>query len=192
MRVATHDRVAETTNSILRYANYRTKWAEKNCFIGADPDNRKVPDISVLNYGQADKKLLLDVTIPATLRYTNQGIAVRVNPKDLGKQAEAASKIKIQKYEDACAANGHIFQPIVLESCGYVHPNSLTFFKLLATRCAPLKKIPSSALYAYFMKRLSVSLQKGLAENIIDKLHMIHYATYPNIAFSDNDVFRAI
>ena len=103
-----------------------------------------------------------------------------------------AYRRKNTKFLGDAIANGHLFKPIVLESSGYIHPETTAFFRDLAAKCSGIKKISQSVLYAYFMKRLSVSLQKGIATAIIQKSHQnIRNGIFDN-TLTDRSVFFAL
>jgi hypothetical protein len=184
-----HDIVKVEFCSVLNYAGYHVKKEERNLFRAVDPTNGDRPDISIINYNGTALKLLLDVTIPAVLHYS-KGVLVGVNANNVGKSAETASRSKNKQYNQVSIASGHSFLPIVFESNGYVHPDTVKFIKSIAAKCAPIKKIPKDVLYAYFMKRLSVRLQMGIAKSIIQRSYLLSKNTLPDHTFADNAVFN--
>jgi hypothetical protein len=188
-RLELHDIVKVELCGVLNYAGYHVKKEEKNLFRAVDPRNGDVPDISVINYNGTALKLLLDVTIPAVLHYS-KGVLVGVNANNVGKSAETAFKRKNDQYKQVSIASGHSFLPIVFESNGYVHPDTVTFIKSIAAKCAPIKKIPKDVIYAYLMKRLSVRLQMGVAKSIIQRSFKLNANALPNYTFADNAVFN--
>ncbi len=54
------------------------------------------------------------------------------------------------------------FVPIVFESNGFLHAQSITFLHQIANNCATDKGIPKDATFNYFLKGLSFSLQKAI------------------------------
>jgi hypothetical protein len=160
----------------LHYGGHATKKEEKHLFVDTVPEHPLSeekqrglrPDISVFNYNGFGNKLCLDVTITATLKYHVNGL-----PRDLsipestqiGKQADIAYKKKMDKYDEVCKANRLGFLPIVFESNGFLHRKSVDFFHQVAENCAVDKGIPTEAIFNYFLKGLSFSLQKSIIIN---------------------------
>jgi hypothetical protein len=177
----THYNLVREVNSILHYGGHATKKEEKHLFVDTVPEHPLSeekqrglrPDISVFNYNGFGNKLCLDVTITATLKYHVNGL-----PRDLsipestqiGKQADIAYKKKMDKYDEVCKANRLGFLPIVFESNGFLHRKSVDFFHQVAENCAVDKGIPTEAIFNYFLKGLSFSLQKSIAHSIQFKL----------------------
>ena len=56
------------------------------------------------------------------------------------------------------------------ESNGFLHADSITFLHQIANNCAADKGIPTDAIFNYFLKGLSFSLQKSIANSIQYKL----------------------
>ena len=55
-------------------------------------------------------------------------------------------------------------------SCGLIHEEASAF---LAKVAAESRKIPQSVMYIYFLKRLSLRLQCGIANSINRRLEMV-------------------
>jgi hypothetical protein len=80
---------------------------------------------------------------------------------------------KNTKYQQLSATAGFGFLPIIFETSGYVHPEVLSLLKSVANQASALSSIPEATLYNYYLKCLSMELQKGLAESITGKLAMV-------------------
>ena len=63
-------------------------------------------------------------------------------------------------------SNNFDFIPFIFETNGYIHPTSRLFLKKLAKVAADIKKVNCNILFNYFVKRLSICLQKNLAHGI--------------------------
>ncbi len=74
------------------------------------------------------------------------------------------------KYNELCKLNRFGFLPFVFESNGFLHADSITFLHQIANNCAADKGIPTDAIFNYFLKGLSFSLQKSIANSIQFKL----------------------
>ena len=82
-------------------------------------------------------------------------------------------KSKISKFGDACRNHGFGFKTIIVESCGYVHGDTCSFLLSLAKSCAVEKNLSVQTLYNFFLKSVSVTLQRGLANAIVGKYHYV-------------------
>ena len=125
--------------------------------------NTTRPDISVNNFSPFEAKLCLDVTVRSTLTYNVHGMPHAIQGK-VGIQADKGFEFKIMKYKAICQANRFSFKPIVFESNGYAHPETVKFIKKLASECAPIRRIPEEILFKFFMKGLSAVLHRSCCE----------------------------
>jgi hypothetical protein len=177
----THYSLVREINNILHYGGFATKKEEKNIFVDTIPnhvlsDDKQRglrTDISVLDYNGFGNKLCIDVTVTSTLKYHNNGAPQEIPVADIdriGKQADIAYQKKMAKYDELCKLNRFGFLPIVFESNGYLHNDSITFLHQIANNCAADKGIPTDAIFNYFLKGLSFSLQKSIAHAIQFKL----------------------
>ena len=137
-----------------------------------DPNNGNTPDISILNpIDPTVQKEIFDISITAPLVGAESGKLqspkIDAQAWEMGTQAEIRHKDKIRHYDmNVINANGLGFHPIIFESTGFVHKHTRDYFITLAKRASEEKKIPSAILYSYFVKRLSVRLQKGISHAI--------------------------
>lgn len=176
-RKQTHDGVAIEFNSILRYCGFWTVREERGIFRATDPNNGNTPDISILNpIDPTVQKEIFDISITAPLVGAESGKLQ--SPKtdaqawEMGTQAEIRHKDKIRHYDmNVINANGLGFHPIIFESTGFVHKHTRDYLITLAKRASEEKKIPSAILYSYFIKRLSVRLQKGISDAINRRIY---------------------
>ena len=101
---------------------------------------------------------------------------------------DIAYQKKIAKYDELCKLNRFGFLPVVFESNGFLHAESVTFLHQLANNCAADKGIPTDAIFNYFLKGLSFSLQKSIATSIQFKLSQ---RCTSNSAFNANSILLA-
>ena len=136
--INTHNDLVRELNAILRYAGYHTKLEEEGIFVNTVDENfhrlsaaeqRGLrPDISVNNFSPFEAKLCLDVTVRSTLTYNVHGMPHALQGK-VGNQADKGFDFKNMKYKAICHANRFSFKPIVFESNGYAHPETVKFIK---------------------------------------------------------------
>ena len=98
--------------------------------------------------------------------------------EDTGKFANKRLNDKKKKYNERADAIRFGFLPIILECNGLMHPNGLKskeLFYKLAKDCSEIKRIDICILYKYYLKRISVCLQKNLSRCRLTKLAMINH-----------------
>jgi hypothetical protein len=172
-RTRTHDMLVLKINDMLRYCGQRTQLEEQRCFQGVDPDNNKRPDISIFNLPWHARKFLLDLQISNPIPGSSFGAE---NNRQLtaaqaavqGRVAQKAFQGKMQIMQTVIQ-NDLGFLPIIFETAGYVHKDTITFFKKLAAHAEEEKKIPKAVLYRFMMTQFSVCQQRHQARAILQR-----------------------
>ena len=178
-RIDTHNYVVHEMNNILRYCGLWTKVEEKNIFASYADSNLR-PDIVVYNAPSTLKStLLLDVSITTPC---------------LGSKGHAAKSVhqgKVKKYNAKALESGYNFTPIILQSSGLITDDSLAYIKSLASLASRIRKISKVVLYTYFLKRISLALQRGIAESINKRYLLInaHYPIEDDPSFQENLIY---
>jgi hypothetical protein len=156
------------------------------------------PDISVLNPRSAvAPKFLIDVAIVAPLSGSESGVLKSPLPDQApisGKMANLRSRDKVLHYRKLLTLDGPMvpmsaalrpaplpgtsygfeFHPFVIESTGHLPRASLQFLKHTAQDAADVHKIDADKLYRYFLKCISITLQKGISNAINKRLLQIN------------------
>ena len=83
------------------------------------------------------------------------------------------------------------FIPIVFETSGSIHPQATKLLRKYAKYASEIKKIPADAIYNYFLKIISTSFQRALADTINNKIY--HLSSRCNMEiihpeFNNNDI----
>lgn len=186
-RINTHNMLVLELNSLLRYAGGYTVREERHCFSRDLPDNNHRPDISILNpegLQLPGKKVLLDVAVTCPLDGAQSGKIKTPTLQDakrpLSANATSMFNSKLNKYRgifEACEAatpnfdrTSYVIYPMVFESTGGIHPDSLKFLRDVLKKAAEVVRFPEENLTRYFMKRLSVCLQIQLARAINSRI----------------------
>jgi hypothetical protein len=178
-RIESHDQLKNTINSICRYSGCATRVEEKNCFANItgstaeDSDGRR-PDLSVSNAKNANnKELLLDISItqsypgsklcslPTSFTRT-QANSIKTNHP----QAHQAYNSKIAKYQEIAIANNYLFQPMIFEANGYIHPQTLACLRDFSELSSSRFNRSQAAVLSYFRNQISMSLQISLSKSI--------------------------
>ena len=182
-RINTHNMLVMELNNLIRFAGGNTIREETHCFGAHLPDDNHRPDISILNpvaLNLPARKALLDVAVTCPLEGAQSGRLV--NPslteaqRATSKNLTANYKSKLYKYKtitDHCQEADGSFDPaefsiypIVFESTGAIHPESLKLIDKIVDKAAEITKFSGTNLVNYFKKRLSVCLQTQIARAI--------------------------
>ena len=174
--IMTHDNVKFCLNNILRQAGRRTKIEERHCFTMAFPDNNNKPDITIINSPLShNREMVIDVTIAAPVPGDNsqQQLSNEAALMPL-RAANVAFQKKKQKYDTIAASNDLDFLPFVLESTGKIHPDSLSLLQKLSQASEIFWHIPHKTIYKYWLRLLSITLQRSLMTSILERSHIIN------------------
>jgi hypothetical protein len=87
-----------------------------------------------------------------------------------GRMAKKRFQENTNKYRARVVANGFGFVPIIFESSGHIHDQSKRFLQVSVKKAMETRKINWNNAYAYLVKRLSVTLQKVIAQNVNKRL----------------------
>jgi hypothetical protein len=181
-----HDGIKTTLKSILQSAGNWCILEERQLFEGSN--NR--PDITIYNYNGTGQRLLLDTSCTTTHHVTRAGeLNIPNNAVNTGQAAQSMFQVKNAKYIPLCTAAGFGFLPIIFETNGYAHKEVLTLLDHTSKKASDTVGIPAGILYNYYLKLLSVSMQRGLAASIITKLSSVIRTKYPDYAL-DADAIR--
>jgi len=162
VRQATHDTLTSQLYNILRmYGVYSRK--EVCPFKQAHPKSKKRLDI-VIAEGQMgyNKKILLDITITNPVNsYTRHH---RVNQDSAANHAHAD---KLKKYSVLAAEANCVVKPMVWESTGRLHPDTIKLLQQVAGVDGSNVCMDNKNLHRYWMRMISVTLQKSFARAFI-------------------------
>jgi hypothetical protein len=181
-----HDGIKTTLKGILQSAGNWCALEERQLFDG----NNKRPDITIYNYNGTGQRLLLDTSCTTTHHVTRAGeLNLPNNAANTGQAAQSMFQVKNDKYVPLCTAAGFGFLPIIFETNGYAQKEVLTLLDNTSKKASDTSCIPAGILYNYYLKLLSVSLQKGITASITTKLSFVIRTAYPDRAL-DDDVIR--
>ena len=138
----------------------------------SDTDSQIRPDILVYHPNLDSKEcndnrdILLDISI--TNPCVKSNIALKSHEVQLA-SANHTFNIKNKKYKGHAVANDYNFIPMILESSGAWHPSFMSFFNAVVRKDSETRQIPFSVLSTYWTQRISCILQKGQAQQIIER-----------------------
>jgi len=159
VRQNTHDSLTIVLHNILRMYGIHAR-REVCPFKETHPKSKKRLDI-VISEGQlgCEKKMLLDVTVTNPIN-----VHTRAGRGHQDAASNAAYNTKIKKYGALAEAVNCVVKPVVFESTGRIHTETVKLFKRIAGVEGSDVCSDSKNLYRYWMRIVSVTLQKGLAK----------------------------
>jgi hypothetical protein len=173
-RHRTHDFVGMEIIKIVKYSGLYSIREEVNCLQTVnDPDSHRRPDISVLGAPKhLHRKLIMDVCItnplPGTGNCTPSGLTKNESLQQ-SRAAIASFKKKIYSYKNILNEKNLDFLPFIFESSGLIHSSAKDFLLSLAQLAEQQKKIKAATLYNFFLKNISITLQKRQAAAILGR-----------------------
>ena len=199
VRSKTHDNFVAELSYCLNYLGFRTRKEPKGVFQTFLPDDKHVPDITVINPPASPmctpNPTLLDVSQITVIDGLNKGDSYTsmsiTSAKKPCRAAEFRYKQKQEKYTPLCNPQPgrppiYSFIAMILENTGRMHPKSLQFIKLCCDSASQHKKIEGETLYSYILKRLSICFQKSLAYCILERTYA---TTVPPSTFNNDHSF---
>jgi hypothetical protein len=151
----------------------------------ADPTCGLRADQIVYRPGQMP--LVIDVTVSNAV---TPDIKKKGKPT-AGVMARKREDVKILKYQAACVAIGQSFMPAAFESQGCAGDRFLRHFDQLVSKRADQIGAPVAALAIYWSRRLSLTLQRNVAQAINFRL-MTLYAGPVGHAATDETVWTGV
>jgi hypothetical protein len=185
-RIRAHDNQVAELNSCLAYLGMRTRKEQRGIFREFNPHDNHIPDITVINPPAhptcSPSPLLLDVAIATVIEGLQNGDSYKYMPLATAEtECRAANKSaakKKKKYDPLCnpeegRPKRFSFIPIIYETTGRMHPDTLAFIKLCCKSSSLHKKIEGETIYTFILKRLSVCFQKSMATNIFERTYAV-------------------
>jgi hypothetical protein len=104
--------------------------------------------------------------------------------------AHISATRKYTKFKTKCEMANYGFLPIIMETQGLWHSDTKSFIQDTIKSHETASKIPYSILYNYWARRISVTLQRALANAVLHKKNTIikkQCSNSPNQNFTLND-----
>jgi hypothetical protein len=132
-------------------------------------DSKDIGDI--MEYKNGVSAIMYD----ATIAITDTASVKRGNIVDVGGAARDAEMQKNRKFLARCIAVDIEFIPLAFELGGLWGDSLKKDFKKTIAAAAELKKIDISFIENYWTKRIAITLQRGLANKVIERKHHLMY-----------------
>ena len=168
LTINTHDRLVQTLAEMIRGCGSTCKVEVTGIFQNADPTSQQRMDLVVHDPGRPN--CLYDVVVSnAVTRAIEDGATQRINLT----QTKERERAKERKYSAAAAASGMSFKGIALEVQGNWGDDLKQMFRHFITLVATNSGIPFAVLANYWRRRISMSLQKGVAHAVNTRVNQL-------------------
>jgi len=197
-----HNAVSNTIKEAVNAAGFRAKREEVGCFQNvidefSERERRMRPDLTVFDLPGSHRKVIIDVSNICPIPISGIQPLNHEDAKQIQRAAQLRYDAKMLKYDAISSANGIKFQPIIFETTGRVHSQSLRFLRSVLRNISGY--MDGKLLQAYWLNRISCSFQQQLAISIRDKLRkqkgqrFIHgnFENTPEFAIASGSVFLA-
>ena len=184
-RTETHDNVKVTLYQIIRSAGHNARMEQ---FLSNDTADKSDITVPINPFG--GERLEIDVLVTAVT--PESGSLSSNKALQRGRAAEVGFRGKIAIYGGSPAAHNYQMLPYVVESHGLIHPTSLKLLEVLAHRTESVWRLRAKTIYDFWLKLLSVSLQRSVAQSILFRARTLtcHTEGRDNILPIDIDEVR--
>jgi hypothetical protein len=187
LTITTHDTVKETLRECIKACGTHCKSEIAGLLqpTSANEIDNGRPDLIVLSDGSPITCIDVQITnaIPSRLPNTSTKL---IKP---GIRALSAEKLKTDKYKNRCERQHMSFIPAIFEVQGRFGEKILDFLNNLFKKKSSDSGIAFSFLQNYWFRRISVTLQKGVARAIITRArNLLTDSTKFNESFSNEAV----
>jgi len=171
-------------NTVLRVLDRAARSQGLNCTMElssfsspTDEPNQQRPDLTITNWPTGNSIKIIDLAITNPVSDSIQYLAtpISLDPERLLKKREIQ---KIQKYRRLVESNGGSFEPLVIGTSGIVTKQTM---KVLRTICSKQDNNDSTVHrynYDFWMAKISFSLQKTIANEIIIRSSRVNGKQY--------------
>ena len=174
----THDSTKFMLEKLCNFAGLYTRVEETGVFQEAMPNSNRRPDLSIYNHPSPNyypHKLIVDVSFAHPIPITAKRQLTRNQALIPARAANAAFNRKINSYSVISEQAGLKFKPLIFETTGRLHEDTEAFIKeLLDIACQRLPKAAHSAIRHFWFGMISATIQKSLANTILDKSRVIN------------------
>jgi hypothetical protein len=168
-RFITHDEMVLLFKEFLNYSGLKTIYEEVGCFHACDLDDNRRPDLSVINFPGIIGKLILDfsLTCPTPV---NSTVVLSLNQALTPDRAnDKIYQAKITKYQKTAEQNGLVFLPLIMESTGRPHKETINFFRKIVQFFANNDRYIVNRVMHFWTGIISCRLQNLLASAILNR-----------------------
>jgi hypothetical protein len=170
-RHRTHDNLVLTVESLSRSCGVLTRREARRCFQADASDSQRRPDLLLYNAPKHNRPVVVDLMITGPV--SSKALS-RTSALQEFRAANSAYSKKQLSYRDIASANNFDFVPLIFESTGKIHPETVGFLNSMLESAADGDKKRLGALKRFWYGVLSFSLQKFLAQALMARIHDIN------------------
>ena len=159
-RTETHDSIRDTLHQIIGSAGHAARTEQRIANDSGDKSDITVP---INPFG--GERLEIDVLVTGVT--PESGRLSTAKALQRGRAADAGYQSKVLTYGGSPAAYKFQLLPYVVEDRGYTHPESLKLLEVLAHRTEIAWRLRAKIIYDFWLKLLSVTLQRSIAHSIL-------------------------
>jgi len=182
VRQSTSRSIIQSLSYICHYSHAPCIFEDRHVLRAVDENEGLRPDLTVTNAPNYNAPLLVDVSVVQAFPGSkNPSAPIPYKPPDFyptlspsHRTSHSAYNDKVNKYQRVCNNNGVSFLPFIMESNGFIHPQSKLFLEDLAKQASFFRHIPWTNLFQFFLSILSVSLHSALSRAIITHTSSLH------------------
>jgi hypothetical protein len=170
--IKTHDGLIREVKGLVRFAGKAPSTTFPSPFLEKMSNESEAiraikGDIMILTAGK--RALMLDgrITSPVTAEVKR---GKQVEPLAA---ARAGEKLKDNKFMDKCQSIQIGFMPLLVETYGAWGQRFQQFFNNMISAAAEFNKIDTSYVKNYWMKRISMAIQKGIANAVNTRIYSL-------------------
>lgn len=189
-----HNSVCNTIKELANSAGIRAKreqvGAFQNIFVPGFTDKQRNmrPDLSLFNLPFQAPNVVLDISSTTPIPIFGNAPYTRDMAKQPMRAAELRYQQKMNTYDPIAKANNLKFHPIIFETTGSMHSESLAFIKELL-KLFDDRYQGGTLLKKYWLDRISCSYQHQVAQAIRDKLRYLKGIRYSQGVFENRADF---
>ena len=170
-RHRTHDNLVLIVESLSRSCGVLTRREARRCFQADASDSQRRPDLLLYNAPKHNRPVVVDLMITGPV--SSKALS-RTSALQEFRAANSAYSKKQLSYRDIASANNFDFVPLIFESTGKIHPETVGFLNSMLESAADGDKKRLGALKRFWYGVLSFSLQKFLAQALMARIHDIN------------------
>jgi hypothetical protein len=172
LNLRTHDQLVQEMAALSKFAGKAISTTFPPPFLNLmsnDSESGKAIKGDIMMYSAGKAQVMLDamITSPITLEVKR---GKKVEPLAA---ARAGEKLKENKYRDQCDLIQIRFVPLVVEIYGAWGQKFQEFFNNMISAAAEYNTIDNSYVKNYWMKRISMAIQKGLANAVNTRIYSL-------------------
>ena len=168
-RFITHDEMVLLFKEFLNYSGLKTIHEEVGCFHACDLEDDRRPDLSVISFPGVIGKMIVDfsLTCPTPV---NSTVVLSLNQALTPDRAnDRTYQSKITKYQKVAEQNGLVFLPLIMESTGRPHKETISFFRKIVQFFADKDNYIINRVSHFWMGIISCRLQNLIASAILNR-----------------------